>query len=158
MYKSLSEISDDSSLKDAPVYEVLCKRPNPGNPRYVLLFFWCKHCERLHQHGSARINHEEYMPRKGHCNSGGVVPPPPSFYILHHVPWERTHTQNGITAPVLDVVGWTKSGKAKVICPECLKKHLHDIEKNVEYTLVKGRCHPLCFIKQEVQHEEVSFL
>jgi len=144
------------SMKDVPgwtegfpVYEVLCERPNRTRPSYVLVIFWCKLCKRLHQHGSKRIHHEEFMPRAAHC-SGGPSDRIHDSYLLHRAPWQRTHTQDGITVPVLDVVGWQRNGKALVICPICLKKHRHDVLEGVEYTLVNGRCYPQYFARQEL--------
>ncbi|WP_339645552.1 hypothetical protein [uncultured Porticoccus sp.] len=131
-------------IEGLPVFEVLCERPNSTCPGYVLVIFWCKHCKRLHQHGSRRIRHEELMARAAHCGHRS----PYKTYLLHRVPWQKTYTQDGITAPVLNVVGWW-GGKARAICPKCCKTHVHHVEKGVEYTLVDGRCYPQYFVRQE---------
>lgn len=132
-------------IEGLPIVEVLCERPNPTCSGYVLVVFWCKHCKRLHQHGSRCIHHEEYMARGVHCGRRS----PHMSYLLHRVPWQRTHTQDGVTAPVLDVIGWQRDGGALVICPKCCKKHRHHVTKGVKYTLVDGRCYPQCFVRQE---------
>ncbi|MBG57943.1 MAG: hypothetical protein CMK46_06605 [Porticoccus sp.] len=132
-----------------PIFEVLCERPNPTSPGFVLVIFWCKHCKRLHQHGSRRIHHEEFMARGAHC---GVSASERGFknYQLHRVPWTRVHTEDGVTAPVLEVVGRQKNGKALVICPTCLKKHRVDLSKRAEYTLAECKCFPRYFAHQDV--------
>lgn len=134
-------------IEGLPVHEMLCERPNPTCEGYVLVFFWCKHCKRLHQHGSRRIKHEAFMARSAHCSRKL----PYSNYQLHRVPWQKAHTQDGITAPVLDVVGWQHNGRAIVICPKCCKKHRHWIMEGEEYTLVDGRCYPRYFVRQEIE-------
>ena len=136
-------------MKGFPVFEVLCERPNPDYPGYVYVIFWCNYCKTLHRHGSKRIHHEEFMIRAAHC-IGSPSDRKYGTYVLHRVPCQRTHTQDGITAPVLDVVGWQKNGQALVICPKCLKKHRHDVLENVEFTLVKGRCYPQYFVRQDL--------
>lgn len=131
-------------IEGLPVVEVLCERPNPSSSNHVLVIFWCKYCKRLHQHGSRRIHHEEYMARAAHCGRRS----PHTNYLLHRVALPRMHTQDGVTAPVLDVVGW-RGDKAIVVCPKCCKKHHHQVPKGMKFTLVDGRCHPKCFIRQE---------
>ena len=135
-------------VEGLPVLEVLCERPNPTNPDCVPLIAWCKYCNRLHQHGGRRVDIEEFVARGAHC--GRASPIKLIGYQLHRVPWERTHTQDGITAPVLDLIGWQRNGSALVICPKCCKKHRHHVARGVEYTLVEGRCYPRYFVRQEV--------
>lgn len=133
-------------IEGLPVIEVLCERPNPSGQNHVFLYAWCKHCERLHKHGDRRIHREEFVPRAAHCGKRS----PHSHYLLHRVPLPRMHTQDGITAPVLDVVGWW-GDKARALCPKCCKTHVYHVERGVEYTLVDGRCYPKCFVRQEVE-------
>ena len=135
-------------IEGKPVVEALCERPNRTCPGYVIVAFWCKYCKKLHKHGSRRIHHEEYMPRCAHCTNS-ESPYKQTGYQVHRTPWQRMHTQDGITAPVLDVVGWQRNGGALVICPKCRKKHRHNVSEGVEYTLVDGRCYPEYFVHQE---------
>ena len=134
-------------IEGLPVLEVLCERPNSGSPEHVHVIAWCKRCNRLHSHGARRIEHEEFMPRYAHCSGSGSQ----GHYQIHRIPGQKTHSQDGITAPVLDVVGWRRNSIALVICPKCCKKHRHYVQKGVEYTLVDGRCYPRYFAYQEIR-------
>jgi len=138
-----------------PVLEVLCEKPNPYSPNtHVLMFIWCKYCKCLHQHGDRRIHHEEYVARMSHCNTSSNSPYSGESYLLHRVPGLRMHTQDGVTAPVVEAVIRKHNDRVSVVCPQCYKKHLHHVPEGEEYTLKLAHCsepkHPRYFVHQEV--------
>lgn len=136
-------------IEGLPVVEVLCEQPNSSCKGHVIVVIWCKYCKKTHKHGSSRIFHEEYMARHAHCGYGA----PHRFYQIHRTQEPKVHTEDGITAPVLDVVDYTKTGAAKVICPKCCKQHRHNLHPDVEYTLVSSRCFSQYYARQELIRE-----
>jgi len=137
-------------LPDAPILDVFAERPNisrcdPEGREAVLVYVWCKWCERPHQHGMLTRDYR-VQARSPHCtehrrwgrHSGSYKET--SYFIRRRKDGPIEYRRHrGKSVPVLTVVDRAlRRGVFVVPCPFCLHAHHHRVGEPT--TLAKSHC------------------